>query len=198
MPVRFSANSKKDILKVLAFIDEFSVRGQILGAGEGWLIAGELGRRNISTILQPEAYIKPDPSQYPPNGFNIKNALIQKERGTEFSIVSSILSMGNEASRGFIGTNLLTLPLAGAYAIRGGLDEATALRAITLTAAEQLGMGHRIGSLEAGKDADIIVLDGNPFDYRTYVEYTIVNGEILYDKAKSPLYKKIPKPKLLF
>jgi imidazolonepropionase-like amidohydrolase len=97
-----------------------------------------------------------------------------------------------------IGNYLLTFPLAGSYAIRGGLEEKEALKAITLRPAELLGISHRLGSLEEGKDADIIILDGNPFDYRNYIEYTIINGRILYDKNKSPLFKKIPKPKRMF
>ena len=97
-----------------------------------------------------------------------------------------------------MGTDLMTFPLAGAYAIRGGLDEKDALKAITLWPAELLGISHRVGSIEEGKDADIIILDGNPFDYRTYVDYTLINGRILYDKSKSSFFKYIPKPKRIF
>lgn len=195
LPVRFYADRIKDILKVLAFVDEFDIHAQILGAGEGWLLAEEIGRRNISTIIQPEGFLKLDPYVYPPNGSSIKNALIQKSKGIKFAITStsSYISIG-----GRMGNDLLTFPLAAAFAIRGGLEEADALKAITLWPAELMGISHRVGSLEEGKDADIIILDGNPFDYRTYVEYTIINGEILYDKSKSSLYKKIPKPKRMF
>ena len=195
LPVRFNADRRKDILKVLAFVDEFNVRAHILGAGEGWLLPKEIGRRNISTILQPEAFLGADPYIYPPNGSNIRNALIQKESGIKFAILNTYPSIG---TGGMLGEDLLTFPLAGSYAIRGGLDERDALKAITLWPAELLGISHRVGSLEEGKDADIIILDGNPFDYRTYVDYTIINGEICYDKSKSSLYKKIPKPKKIF
>jgi imidazolonepropionase-like amidohydrolase len=57
------------------------------------------------------------------------------------------------------------------------LDEKDALKAITLWPAELLGISRRVGSIEQGKDADIIILDGNPFDYRTYVDYTLINGK---------------------
>lgn len=195
LPVRFNADIKKDILKVLAFVDEFDVRAQILGAAEGWLVADEIGRRNISTILQPEKFLAADHYQYPPNGSNIKNTLLQKENGVRFSIINTYPSV---STTGMLGNDLLTFPLAGSYAIRGGLDEKDALEAITLRPAELLGMSHRLGSLEVGKDADIIILDGNPFDYRTYVEYTILNGQVLYDKSKSTFFRKIPKPKRMF
>jgi len=64
--------------------------------------------------------------------------------------------------------------------------------------AKLLGMSDRVGSLEEGKDADIIILDGNPLDYRTYVDYTIINGKVLYGKSQSALYKRILKPKRMF
>jgi hypothetical protein len=195
LPVRFDADRKKDILKILAFVDEFNVRAQIIGAAEGWLLPDEIGRRNISTILQPEAFIPADPYAIPPNGSSILNAKIQKENGIKFAVLNSAPYI---RPGGTIGNDLLTFPLAGAYAIRGGLDEKEALKAITLWPAELLGVSHRVGSIEEGKDADIIILDGNPFDYRTYVEYTLVNGKILYDKSQSSFFKYIPKPKKIF
>jgi len=195
LPVRFDADRKKEILKILSFVDEFDFRAQIVGAGEGWLLPSEIGRRNISTIIRPEDFIPPDPYAVPLNGSNIRNAKIQMENGISFAVLNSYPSI---RPGGTIGDDLMTFPLAGAYAIRGGLYEADDLKAITLWPAELLGVSHRIGSIEEGKDADIIILDGNPFDYRTYVDYTLINGEILYDKSKSPFFRYIPKPKKLF
>jgi imidazolonepropionase-like amidohydrolase len=72
------------------------------------------------------------------------------------------------------------LSLSAALAVRGGLEESEALKAITINAAEILGVANRVGSLEQGKDADVIVLDGNPFDWRTKVELVVINGVIVY------------------
>jgi len=145
--------------------------------------------------LQPEAFIPPDPYAIPSNGSNIQNAKIQKENGIKFAVLNSAPYI---RPGGTIGNDLLTFPLAGAYAIRGGLDEKDAFKAITLWPAELLGISHRVGSIEEGKDADIIILDGNPFDYRTYVDFTLIDGKILYDKSKSSFFKYIPKPKKIF
>ena len=193
--VRFYADLKKDILKVLAFVDEFGFQAQILGAAEGWLLAEEIGRRNISTIIQPAVYQKGDPYARPEGGSNIRNSVLQREKGIEFALLctSPSIFLG-----GTIGDDLLTFPLAGAFAVRGGLSEKDTLEALTIKPAKLLGIADRIGSLEEGKDADIIILDGNPLDYRTYVDYTIVNGRVLYDKSQSNLFKKIPKPKRMF
>jgi len=108
----------------------------------------------------------------------------------KFAILPPNASVG---TGGTAGRDLLTLPLDGAFAIRGGLDEQTALEAITITAAEICGVDSRVGSLEEGKDADIVVLDGDPFDYRTFVDLTFVNGKLLYEKSKSPYFSHLKK-----
>jgi imidazolonepropionase-like amidohydrolase len=71
-------------------------------------------------------------------------------------------------------------------AIRLGLDEEVALRGITINGARAVGIDDRIGSLEEGKDADVVVWTGDPFDVRSHVVLTIVNGEVVYDTLKEP------------
>ena len=51
-----------------------------------------------------------------------------------------------------------------------------------------LGLEKRIGSIEKGKDADVLVLDGPPLDYRTYVETALVNGRVVYEREKDRVY----------
>ncbi|MHC4633117.1 MAG: amidohydrolase family protein, partial [Planctomycetota bacterium] len=63
--------------------------------------------------------------------------------------------------------------------------------AITINAAEIIGVADRVGSLQVGKDADIIILDGHPFHHKTFVELTLINGKILYEKSKSPYFSHI-------
>jgi imidazolonepropionase-like amidohydrolase len=195
LPVRFKAGRKKDLLKVLSFVDEFGVRAQVLGAEEGWLLAGEMARRNIAAILQPQAIIERDPYLDRPNGSAFRNPLFLKNGGVRFALIPS--SPGVTMS-GILGGDLLTFPLAGAFAVRGGLEEDDAIRAMTVVPADLLGVSQRLGTIEPGKDADIIICDGNPLDYRSYVEYTILDGEIVYEKAASSFFKNIPRPKRLF
>jgi len=92
---------------------------------------------------------------------------------------------------GILGQDLHTVHIDAAYAVRGGLDNAKALRTITLDAAKTLGVDARIGSIEAGKDADILILDGDPLHYRTFVQTAIVNGKVVYEKDKEPFYRHI-------
>ena len=83
---------------------------------------------------------------------------------------------------GLAGRDLTSLPLDAAFAVRGGADEKTALKAITITPARMLGLEDRIGSLEEGKVPDILVLNGSPLGYHTYVEQAVVAGKVPYDR----------------
>ena len=71
------------------------------------------------------------------------------------------------------------LPVCAGIAAREGMNEEEALKAITINAAEILGISDRLGSLEVGKDADIVIYSGHPFDLRSKVEVVMVNGEIV-------------------
>ena len=76
------------------------------------------------------------------------------------------------------------LPVQAGLAVREGLSEETALRSITRFAAEIVGISDRVGTLEVGKDADIAVYDGHPFDYRTHCVLTLINGKPVYQSRK--------------
>lgn len=64
-------------------------------------------------------------------------------------------------------------------AVKYGLPEKEALKAITLNAAKHLGVDDRVGSVEAGKDADFVLWSGNPFDLRNKAVQTYINGELV-------------------
>ena len=74
------------------------------------------------------------------------------------------------------------LTINAALAVREGMPEEGALEAITINPAEIIGVADRIGSLEVGRDVDIVVLSGHPFDYRSVVELVWVNGELAYQR----------------
>ena len=93
---------------------------------------------------------------------------------------------------GIAGRDLLTYQWDAAFAVRGGASPEAALRAVTLTAAEAIGVDDRLGSLAAGKDADIVIWEGDPLDYRFNVETTIVSGRVLYERSKSKLFAHLP------
>ncbi|HYC78462.1 MAG TPA: amidohydrolase family protein, partial [Planctomycetota bacterium] len=69
--------------------------------------------------------------------------------------------------------------------------EEAALAAITLRAAEILRIQDRVGSLEPGKDADVVVMDLDPLDYRSFAEIVLVNGRTVYEKDKSSFFNHV-------
>lgn len=77
------------------------------------------------------------------------------------------------------------LLIEAAYATGYGLSDEDALKAVTINAAEILGVEDRIGSLEVGKDADVLVLDGYPLHVKTWVEKVFVNGELIHERGVS-------------
>ena len=75
------------------------------------------------------------------------------------------------------------LPLSAGLAVREGMDEMGALRAITIDAAKICGVDDRVGSLKAGKDADIVIWENSPLEVRGKVYKTIINGNVVWSNS---------------
>jgi imidazolonepropionase-like amidohydrolase len=188
VPARISASSADEIASALGLVNEFRFRAVLLDADEAWTMAEEIGRARCACVIAPRRRRLPDKRSNRLSGSSIEQAAILRKAGVKFAVVplQERIDTG-----GLAGRDLQALALEAAFAVRGGLDAKTALEAITLTAAEVLGVDGRVGSLEEGKDADVIVLDGDPLDYRTYVELTFVNGKLVYEKEKSPYFQHL-------
>jgi len=188
LPARLQAATAADILGTLELVDEFGIRIIIEGAAEGWIVAEEIAKRDVCVIITPRQKRRPNEDISGPSGSTLENAAILGKAGVKLAIVPT---SPNFATWGIAGRDLITLPMEAAFAVSGGLDEQTALEAITITAAEIIGVGERVGSLQVGKDADIIILDGHPFHHKTFVEVTLVNGKVLYEKKNSTYFAHI-------
>ncbi len=185
---RISASNADQIQTALKLVNEFRFRCILVDVDEGWTMADEIGRARAYCIITPRSKKYRDRNVNRPNGSTIEQAALLGKAGVKFAVTS--LSPGISTG-GIAGRDLMNLPLEAAFGIRGGLDEQTALESITITAAEMCGVENRIGSIEEGKDADLIVLDGDPFDYRTFVELTFIEGKLLYEKDKSPYFNHL-------
>jgi imidazolonepropionase-like amidohydrolase len=185
---RMTASRVDDLRRALDLINEFKFKAVLTDVTEGWTIAEEVSRARAYCVVETRAKEHAPRNSPRPAGTSIEQPAIFRKTGVKFALIPPNPNVG---TGGVAGRDLLTLPLEGAFAIRGGLDEQTALEAITITAAEICGVEGRVGSLEEGKDADVVVLDGDPFDYRTFVEMTFVNGKLLYEKSKSPYFSHI-------
>lgn len=185
---KISAYMAQDLRDACELAHQFSFRLVIEGGLEAWTLPGLLGRAGVHMIITPRRKAEPDPRKAAPTGWNIQTAKILYDHGVNFAI----LPRGRGISLGGItGRDLLALPMEAAYAVRGGLPEEAALEAITLGAARVLGLDKRLGSIEVGKDGDFIVCDGDLLHYNTLVQWTVVNGRIVYDKQEESLFAHI-------
>ena len=185
VPARIAAHSADDILAALELADEFGIRLVLEGAIESWIVAEEISKRDVCLVITPRRKAHADETVHRPSGSNLRMPAILRKAGVPFAILSPNASL---STGGIAGQDLVTLPIDAAFAVGRGLDEQTALESITLTAARALGVADRIGSIEPGKDADIILLDGHPLDFRSFVTLAMVNGKVYYEKSKSPVF----------
>jgi len=189
---RFPSGDADQVKKALELVNDFKFKAVLTNVVEGWTIPEEIGRARAYCTMTVRTKQHADRDQSRASGSSIEQAAILRKAGVKFGIISITQ---NVSTGGIAGRDLLTLPLEAAFAIRGGLDEQTALESITITAAEICGVDTRVGSIEEGKDADLVVLDGDPFDYRTFVDLTFVNGKLLYDRSKSPYFSELKRGK---
>ena len=190
LAARIPASHVDELRRALELINEFRFKAVLTDVLEAWTMPEEIGRAHAYCLVEVRAKEHAPRNSPRPAGSSIEQAALLRKAGVKFALLPPNATVG---TGGTAGRDLLTLPLDGAFAIRGGLDEHTALEAITITAAEICGVESRVGSLEEGKDADIVVLDGDPFDYRTFVDLTFVNGKLLYEKSKSPYFSHLKK-----
>jgi imidazolonepropionase-like amidohydrolase len=159
-----------DIATALRLIDEFELKAVLVGCAEGYRLREEIAKRGIPVIVSPFGV---GPRRTETQELTIENAAQLAEAGAKIVIkADDALGLGS----------LRELPLAAALAVKGGLARDLALRAITLSAAEVLGVADQIGSLEVGKDADIVIFDGDPLHYLTRVERVLIDGETVFQR----------------
>lgn len=158
-----------------------------------WLCADEIAATDSMVVLSPRDRVPADPADPERTGSNLATAALCNEAGIPVAVTCPVGMFGGAGvgTNGIFGQDLNTPTVDAAFAVRGGMSSSQALRTLTLDAAKILGVDHRIGSLEAGKDADILILDGDPLHYRTFVEVAIVNGRVVYELTNEPLYSRI-------
>ena len=185
---RFSSNDRDDLLGIARLAQKYKFRPVIQGCVEGWTVAEELGRAGAYAIVTPRTRRDRPETTTHEAGSSIENAAILTRAGVQVALVpaNTSIDMG-----GISGRDLLSLNLEAGFAIRGGMDEREAIEAITVIPARLLGIDHRVGTLEPGKDADVLITDGDILHYETFVQYTVVEGKLVYDKQEEIFYAHI-------
>ncbi len=183
--LRTSADTADDIRDMIALAKQLDYKLMLDGVAEGWLTAPELGEAGVPVIYTPRRRRSPIPGREDQSGSSIETPGILQRAGVPFAMGTLFSSI---SLVGLAGRDLTSLPLEAAFAVRGGCSERTALAALTVVPAQMLGLADRLGTIEKGKDADLLILDGPPLDYRSYVETAIVAGKVRYDRHKDQVY----------
>jgi len=164
-PVYISAYTVDEITSALTLVDEYDLNAVLVGAEQGDEIAGLIAERNIPVIYSPLLLFSRDK--------DLKRVVRLAENGVKVAFSSSAPE-----------TALSDLRTSSITAVKYGLDKETALKSLTINAAEILGVSKRIGSIRRGKDADLVILNGDPLQPTSTVEMVIINGNIVYQRQK--------------
>jgi imidazolonepropionase-like amidohydrolase len=166
IPARCHAHRADDILTALRIRGEFGFSLTIEHCTEGHLVAEELAAAGVRCTLGPLITGK---SKQELKDRSLEAAAALEQAGVVFGFTTDHPVIPN-----------YSLPLCAAYAVAAGMSHQGALRALTLDGARLVGLEHRIGSLEAGKDADCFITDGDLLDPRTRVLATLVDGQLAW------------------
>lgn len=163
IPLKAHAHQANDIFTAIRIAKEFGVGLTLEHVTEGHMIVDELAKENLPLAVGPTFG---HASKFELQNKTWETPGILAKAGCHVSIITDAPV-----------TPLHHLPLCAGLAIKAGMDEYEALRAVTINPAEHIGIADRVGSLEEGKDADVVIVDGCPFDVTGVIKHVLINGE---------------------
>lgn len=172
IPLQIEAHRVTDILNAIRLADEFGFTLILDKCTEGYLVADEIARSKADVVLGPVTVSFVETPRLEYRNHDVRNAAILSKRGIKLALGVS----------GRDGASSKFVALAASIAVANGMDKDLALRAVTLTLAEILGVADRIGSLDVGKDADIVILSGHPLDTLSRVEMVLIEGKTVFER----------------
>jgi imidazolonepropionase-like amidohydrolase len=175
LPLVINVNRASDILSAMRIAREFDVRLILRSAEEGWIVAREIAAANVPVVINPMNNLPGMETL----GITLENAARLNAAGVQVSFAT------------FDAHNSRNLKQLAGNAVSYGMPYDAALRAITLNPARMWGIADRYGTLEVGKDADVVVWSADPFELTTTVEHVFINGrEISKDTRQRQLFER--------
>lgn len=172
LPMKIHAHRADDILTAIRICREFKLRYTLDHCTEGYLITDKLkealGEDCEGIIVGP---LLTERSKIELKNLSFKAPKVLEQAGIEYAMMTDHPVTPEQY-----------LPICTAIAVREGASEEGALKAITINAAKITGIADRVGSIEVGKDADIAVFSGHPFDFRSRCVLTLVNGKVVHEE----------------
>jgi imidazolonepropionase-like amidohydrolase len=175
VPLAVQANRASDLLAAIRLAEQFKLRLVLMGAAEGWMVADELAARKVPVVVKPLTNLPAFDSL----GATLENAARLTSAGVTVALST------------FDTHNARNLRQEAGNAIAYGLAPDAALAAVTLTPARLWGVADRVGSLEPGKEADLVVWSGDPFELLTSAEHVFIRGvEVSKDTRQRQLLER--------
>ena len=163
MPLKAHAHAAEDIFTALRIAREFGVKITLEHVTEGHLIVEELAKENVPLAVGPTLT---SASKYELRNKSWTTPGVLAAAGCQVSIITDSPVIPQEY-----------LPLCAGLAVQAGMDPFAALQAITINPARHAGIADRVGSIEVGKDADLVITDGCPFEVSTKVRHVFIEGK---------------------
>ena len=163
MPLKAHAHAAEDIFTALRIAREFDVKITLEHVTEGHLIVEELAKENVPLAVGPTLT---SASKYELRNKSWTTPGALAAAGCQVSIITDSPVIPQEY-----------LPLCAGLAVQAGMDSFAALQAVTINPARHAGIADRVGSLEVGKDADLVITDGCPFEVSTKVKHVFIDGK---------------------
>ena len=171
IPLLVTANRHQDILTAIRLAKEFNIRLVLDGAAEAQRVLPEIKASGFPVIVHPTMYRATGETEH----LSMETASKLRQAGVPIALQSGF--------EGYVPKTRVVLLEAG-LAAANGLSRRDALASITIDAAQILGIQNRVGSLAPGKDADVAMYDGDPFEYTTHCTGTIINGNVVSDTIR--------------
>ena len=165
IPLKIHAHQANDILTAIRLAKEFDVNLTIEHVTEGHIIADKLANCSYPLAVGPSLT---HASKFELQNKSWETPGILAAKGCQVSIITDSPVIPQEY-----------LPLCAGLAVKAGMDPFDALKAITINPAKQIGIADRVGSLEVGKDADIVITDGDPMVSDTAIKTVLINGQVV-------------------
>ena len=174
LPLALSVDRATDIRAALDFAKEYGLKLWIVGGAEAWMVAKELAAAKVPVFTGAMNNI---PSSFDALGQRQETAALLRAAGVTVVLIGN--GPGDPAN-----INVRNIRQEAGNAVAYGLSWDEALRAITLAPAEVLGIAGQVGSLDAGKDANVVVWSGDPFEFSSVAEQVFVRGRTSSAKSR--------------
>lgn len=176
VPLVLDVHRASDILVALDLGRELGVKLVLTGATEGWVVADQIAAAGVPVVIDPMANL---PESFQELGATLENAARLNAAGVTVAFAT------------FDAHNSRNLKQAAGNAVAYGMPWEAALRAVTINPARIWGVDGQYGTIEAGKDADLVVWSGDPFEFSTTVDHVFIRGrEIPKDHRQRELFER--------